>query len=128
MNLLPLAQLALNGLPNTAIDVMSPFFLRHGYDNDSLMEPTPHPDQTFEHPGKLAATDYARRLRDAQDFAQAAIASAQQRNEQNANGSSRHPERFKLETRSHLTYVISRPPNCLKSLRGNTTNMKSRLF
>ena len=33
------------------------------------------------HPGKINATKYLERLKDAQDFAQAAMASIQQRNE-----------------------------------------------
>lgn len=38
MELLPLAQLAMNSRPNTAIGGMSPFFLRHGYELDVLKQ------------------------------------------------------------------------------------------
>ncbi|KAI0999784.1 hypothetical protein K3495_g8416 [Podosphaera aphanis] len=116
MNLLPLAQLALNGRPNTAIGGMSPFFLRYGYHIDPLMEPTPHPDQTVQHPGKHAATDYARRLRDAQDFAQATMASVQQRNEQKANRSRRQPERFQVGDKIWLDLRHIKTPQLSKRL------------
>ena len=76
MNLLPMAQLALNGRPNSAIGRISPFFLRHGYELDPLMEPTPPLDQNLRHPEQLSATAYVQRLKYAQDFAQSAMASA----------------------------------------------------
>lgn len=85
VELLPMAQLALNGRPNSAIGGISPFFLRHGYNIDPLMEPTPDAKRLLRHPGSLSAEKYIKRLKDAQDFAQAAMASAQQRNESNGN-------------------------------------------
>lgn len=85
VDLLPLAQLALNSRPNSAIGGMSPFFLRHGYDLNPISEPTPLTEELSKHPGRRAAGEYVQRLRDAQDFAQAAMASVQQRNEENAN-------------------------------------------
>lgn len=81
MDLLPLAQLALNSGPNSAIEGISPFFLRNGYDLDSLMEPTPTQGPSSRHPGAFNRKKYVQRLKDAQDFAQATMASAQQRNE-----------------------------------------------
>ena len=72
-----MAQLALNGQPNIAIGGMSPFFLRHGYDIDPLMEPTPTSEELSRHPGRCSATNYLKRLKDAQDFAQASMTSAQ---------------------------------------------------
>ena len=94
IQLLPLAQLALNGRPNSAIGGLSPFFLRNGYEIDPIMEPTSTTNYTSRHPGHLSAVSYVQRLKDAQDFAQAAMASAQQRNEEFANRSCRLPERF----------------------------------
>ena len=91
-----MAQLALNTRPNSAIGGMGPFFLRHGYDLESLMEPSPTVYQNTRHPGRLSALKYVQKLRDAQDFAQAAMASAQQRNEANGNSMRRQPEKFNV--------------------------------
>ena len=81
MELLPLAQLAMNTRPNSAIGGMSPFFLRHGYELDALPEPTNTPNEKPKHPGQIKSLNYVQRLRDAQEFAQASMASAQQRYE-----------------------------------------------
>ena len=85
-NLRPLAQLALNSRLNSAIGNRSPFFLRNGYDLEPIGEPTPQ-NGKGRHPGVIGGQKFVQRLRDAQDFAQAAMASAQQRNETNANQS-----------------------------------------
>ena len=71
-----MAQLALNGRPNSAIGGMSLLFLRHGYEIDQIMESTANNDEKPRHPGKLCAEKLLKRLKDAQDFAQAAMASA----------------------------------------------------
>ena len=75
---------------------MSPFFLRYGYEIDPLMEPIPKQDENLRHPKKISAERYIQRLKDAQDFAQASMASNQQRSESNANRNRRQPERFKV--------------------------------
>ncbi|KAI0992306.1 hypothetical protein K3495_g15880, partial [Podosphaera aphanis] len=116
MNLLPMAQLALNGRPNSAIGGISPFFLRHGYELDPLMEPTPPLDQNLRHPGQLSATAYVQRLKDAQDFAQAAMASAQQRAEQNANRLRRQPEKFQVGDKVWLDLRHISTPQLSKKL------------
>ncbi|KAI1003077.1 hypothetical protein K3495_g5128 [Podosphaera aphanis] len=87
VELLPMAQLALDTRPNSAIVGMSPFFLRHGYDINPIQEPTT--EDILRHPGNISANKYVRRLKNAQDFAQAALATVQQRNEENANRSRR---------------------------------------
>lgn len=115
MDLLPMAQFALNSRPNSAIGGMSPFFLRHGYNIDPLMEPTP-PDGHLRHPGKRLATEYIQRLVEAQDFAQAAMASAQQRYEQNANKSRRQPERFQVGDKVWLDLRHISTPQLKKKL------------
>ena len=114
MSLLPMAQLALNGRPNTAIGGMSPFFLRHGYNIDPLLEPTP--GEVSRHPGRFCATNYLKRLKDAQDFAQAAMASAQQRNEENANKQRRQPERFSVGDKVWLDLRNIKTPQLSKKL------------
>ena len=78
MDLLPLAQLALNSRPNSAIGGMSPFFLRNGYDFEPLMEPNPQNQPMSRHPGAVKGKKYVERLKNAQEFAQAAMACAQQ--------------------------------------------------
>lgn len=116
MELLPLAQLALNGRPNSAIGGISPFFLRHGYEIDPLMQPTDQVNKTSRHPGTISAERYVQRLKDAQDFAQAAIASAQQRYESNANRNRRQPERFNVGDKVWLDLRNIRTPQLSKKL------------
>lgn len=91
-----MAQRALNARPNSAIGSMSPFFLRHGYHLNPLMKPTPTDKNKSCHPGKLAALKYVQRLKETTDFAQAAKASAQQRDVSSGNMLRRQPERFKV--------------------------------
>lgn len=116
MDLLPLAQLALNVRPNSAIGGMSPFFLRNGYNLEALMEPTPQDIDKSRHPGKLAGEKYVQRLRDAQEYAQAAMASAQQRNEANYNLLRRQPQRFKVGDKVWLNLRNIKTPQLSKKL------------
>lgn len=116
MSLLPMAQLALNARPNSTIGGMSPFFLRHGYEQDPLMEPTPPDKSKSRHPGRISALDYVKRLKDAQDFAQAAMASAQQRSEANANRFRRQPERFCVGDKVWLDLRHIKTPQLSKKL------------
>ncbi|KAI0994236.1 hypothetical protein K3495_g13946 [Podosphaera aphanis] len=81
---------------NCAIGGMSPFFLRHGYELDPLMEPAPPPDDKSRHPGRISEMNYVQRLKDAQDLAQDSMMSSQQRYEQNGNRIRRQPERFEV--------------------------------
>lgn len=50
MDPLPLAQLAANSRPYSAMDGISSFFLRNGLDLDSLMEQTPAKNNLSPHP------------------------------------------------------------------------------
>lgn len=111
-----MAQLALNARPNSAIGGMSPFFLRHGYNLDPLAEPTPSFKDVSKHPGRRSAQEYVQRLRDAQDFAQAAMASAQQRNEENANRFRRQPEQYKVGDKVWLDLRNVKTPQLSKKL------------
>ena len=61
MELLPLAQLAMNSRPNSAIGGISPFFLRNGYNIEPLMEPTPAGGPASRHPGTIDALKYVSR-------------------------------------------------------------------
>ncbi|KAI0992031.1 hypothetical protein K3495_g16155, partial [Podosphaera aphanis] len=116
MDLLPLAQLALNSRPNSAIGDLSPFFLRNGYNLDPLGEPAPQSENVSKHPGISSAQDYVKRLRDAQDFAQAAMASAQQRSESYANRLRRQPERFQVGDKVWLNLKNISTPQLSKKL------------
>lgn len=116
MDLLPLAQLALNSRPNSAIGGISPFFLRNGYDLDPLMEPTPEKQTSARHPGAIKGRKYVERLKNAQDFAQAAMASAQQRNEENGNLSRRQPDLFKIGDKVWLDLRNIKTPQLSKKL------------
>lgn len=116
VELLPMAQLALNGRPNSAIDGISPFYLRYGYNIDPLAEPTPKVKRSSRHLGTLSAERYISRLKDVQDFAQAAMASAQQRNEFNANQHRRQPERFKIGDNVWLDLKNINTPQLSKKL------------
>ena len=115
MDLLPLAQLAMNSRPNSAIGGLSPFFLRNGYHIDPLAEPSPDSKNISNHPGKIEGLRYVQTLKDAQDFAQAAMASAQQRAESYANSSRRQSEKFKVGDKVWLDLRnISTPQLCKK--------------
>ena len=70
MDLLPLAQMALNSRPSSAIGGKSPFFLRNGYNVEPLMEPTPADGSASRYSGSIDAQKYVQRSKDAQDFAQ----------------------------------------------------------
>lgn len=114
-SLLPLAQLALNSRPNSAIGNISPFFLRNRYDLEPIREPTPDQDSQH-HPGVIEGRKYMQRLRDAQDFAQAAMVSAQQRSESNANHLRQQSERFHVGDKVWLNLRNVKTPQLSKKL------------
>lgn len=74
------------------------------------------PGNKSHHPGIIAGEKYVQRLRDAQDFAQAAMASAQQRYEGNANKFRRQPERFKVGEKVWLDLRNVKTPQLSKKL------------
>lgn len=116
MDFLPLAQLTLNTRPSSNIGGMSPFFLRNGYNLGPLSEPTRSPESTSRHPGTIAAHEYIQRFKDAQEFSQAAMASAQQRSEINKNRNRRQPERFKVGDKVWLNLEHIQTPQLSKKL------------
>ena len=111
-----MAQLALNKRPNSALGGMSPSFLRHGYEIDPLTMPPIEDKKSLQHPGKLSAEKYVQRLKDAQDFAQAAMASAQQRYESSANRHRRQPEKFEVGDKLWLDLRNIKTPQFSKKL------------
>ena len=95
---------------------MSPFFLRHEYETDPIIEPTTNNDEKPRHLGKLSAEKFVKRLKDAQDFAQAAIASALQRSKSNANQTRRQPERFRVGDKVWVDLRNIKTPQLSKKL------------
>jgi len=82
--LLPMAQISLDNKPATSTGV-SPFFLSHGYDATEIVLPedlkTPNPQGTPQ----SRANAVVEKLTDARDFAESALAAAQQTQEHYAN-------------------------------------------
>lgn len=87
------------------------------------MEPTPVQGPSSRHPGAIKGKKYVQRLIDAQDFAQAAMASAQQRNEENGNLLRRQPERFKIGDKVWLNLQNINTPQLVElNVPGNIHN------
>lgn len=84
--LLPMAMLALNNR-NSSVTGLSPFFLTHGYHLEPIQQVK---NEKGAPPPARRAEDFVERLFEAQEYAQAAMAFAQQRMEEQAN-KSRHP-------------------------------------
>lgn len=92
---LPLAQIALDNRPATSTGI-SPFFLTHGYDADAIttIEETARPRRsTTPHAAGLAIVE---KFQEAQEFAQSAMAVAQQRQEHYANQQREVPHTYKV--------------------------------
>ncbi|KHJ32121.1 hypothetical protein EV44_g3269 [Erysiphe necator] len=83
------------------------------------MEPTQVLDNISRrpgHPGRLSAVKYMERLKKAQDFAQPAMASVQQRYEDNANKFRLQPEVFKVGDKVWLDVKNIKTPQLSKKL------------
>ena len=91
-SMLPSAMLAINNR-NTIIG-MSPFFLTHGYHAEPIQQ-TQICIKRRSVPAKRAE-DFIKRLVDAQEYAQAAMATVQQRMESSANLKRQPQERFQI--------------------------------
>jgi hypothetical protein len=78
--LLPTAMVAINGKDSSL--GISPFFLTHGYHPEPIQQVVEDQDAS---PPARAAEEFVKRLHLAEEFAQAAMASAQQRMEDQAN-------------------------------------------
>ncbi|KAI1007829.1 hypothetical protein K3495_g399 [Podosphaera aphanis] len=90
-DLLPCAMLAINNRTSSAIG-MSPFFADHGYHVDPIQQI--EEIGTLTEPAKRAQI-FVKRLREAEELAQAAMASAQHRMEEYSNRSRKEAEKFK---------------------------------
>ncbi|KAI0997026.1 hypothetical protein K3495_g11161 [Podosphaera aphanis] len=82
-SMLPTAQLAINNRDST-VSNLSPFFLEHGYHDDPIELKSPPIKGTKSTPGKRAE-NFVTRILEAQEFAAAAMAVAQQAMEEQAN-------------------------------------------
>ena len=88
--MLPSAMLAINN--RKTVIGLSPFFLTHGYHAEPINQ-IRHSAEKSSTPAKRAK-EFVERLRDAQEFAQAAMASVQQRMESSANNKRQPQQRF----------------------------------
>ena len=111
-DLLPCAMLALNNRNSAALG-MSPFFAEHGYHAEpiQLVDEIATPSQ----PAKRANV-FVQRLREAQELAQAAMASSQSRMEEYANKTRNEAEIFKVGDRVWLNLKNIQTPQLSKKL------------
>ncbi|KAI0991093.1 hypothetical protein K3495_g17094, partial [Podosphaera aphanis] len=82
-SMLPSAQLAINNKDNASTG-LSPFFLEHGYHIDPIQQIQPNTSEHKSTPSKRAEK-FMSRIIDAQEYASAAMAAAQQQMEEQAN-------------------------------------------
>ncbi|KAJ6436050.1 hypothetical protein O9K51_11425 [Purpureocillium lavendulum] len=92
-DLLPVVTTALNNRDATATG-MSPFFFTHGYHMDPIQLKEDRPAATK--PGQKIAEDFVARIQEASDWAQAAIAWAQDRQERAANKHKKAAPNYKV--------------------------------
>jgi transposase InsO family protein/predicted aspartyl protease len=92
--LLPMAQIALDNRPAASTGI-SPFFLSHGWHPETISLPDNVQHQDENQDPTTRAEVAARKMQDARDFAEAALASAQQSQEYYANQSRSVPASFK---------------------------------
>ena len=108
--LLPSAQLALNNR-NSSISGLSPFFLEHGYHVEPIQQKHPTSKVAQSKPAKLAE-DFLSRLREAQEYASAAMAAAQMAMEEQANKKRNPSPQFRIGDKVwlHLKNVQTTQP------------------
>ncbi|KAI0992594.1 hypothetical protein K3495_g15591 [Podosphaera aphanis] len=110
--LLPCAMLALNNRTSASLG-MSPFFMEHGYNVEPIQQVEPLVQPT--EPAKRA-TRFVKRLREAEELAQAAMASSQHRMEEYANQKRKESEIFKVGDRVWLNLRNIQTPQLSKKL------------
>lgn len=121
-SLLPSAMLAINNRDN--ILGLSPFFITHGYHAEPIEQASP-PTKKLSFPAKKAQ-DFVNRLMDAQEYAQAAMAAAQQRMEYSANQKRQPQELYKIGDRVWLNLKNIQTPQLSKKL--SWVNAKYRII
>lgn len=115
--LLPMAQLAINNRDSSI--GMSPFFLTHGYHVEPIqqqqIELSNEERKKLSPPEKLAQ-DFVERIKLGEDFAAAAMASAQERMEDSANRRRAPAERFEVGDKVWLNLRNIKNPQPKKKL------------
>lgn len=96
-DLTPMAMLAINNRDATSTGI-SPFFATHGYHVDlaGAVEETDQPLRTLGESPVAKAEAFVARLKETTEFAQAAIAAAQERQEEYANRARQVAEQFRV--------------------------------
>ncbi|KAI0996107.1 hypothetical protein K3495_g12074 [Podosphaera aphanis] len=111
-SMLPSAMLAINNR-DTVIG-LSPFFLTRGYHAEPIHQVPPLPTKVSS-PSKRAQ-EFVERLKDAQEYAQAAMASVQQRMESSANKKRQPQQRFEVGDLVWLNLKNIKTPQLSKNL------------
>lgn len=124
-NLLPIAELAANNR-NSSTTGFSPFFLTHGYEIDPIEIKEDIIDLTSEVAPAQKAIRLVSKLRQAQQMAEAAMATAQQAQEVAANRSRAPSPEYKVgdKVRLNLRHVQTDRP--CKSSTGYTESIQSQ--
>ena len=111
-DLLACAMLAINNRTSTRLG-MSPFYAQHGYNVEPIEIKEPVGKATG---ASKRATNFVKRLVEAQELAQASMASAQERMEHNANKSRKEADIFKPGDRVWLNLKNIQTPQLSKKL------------
>ncbi len=115
-DLLPGAMLALNNREHSAIK-MSPFFLNHGYNVTPIaLAETTETAEPALHEKEQAANALVSKMQEAVEYAQAALAAAQDRYEESANARRKPAERFEVGDKVWLSMANYRTPRPSKKL------------
>ncbi|KAI0991602.1 hypothetical protein K3495_g16585, partial [Podosphaera aphanis] len=112
--MLPSAQLAINNRDNTSTG-LSPFFLEHGYHVEPIQLTQEISSKSLTTPANRAQK-FMSRLVEAQEYASAAMAAAQQRMEENANKSRNPAPQFRVGDKVWLCLKNIQTPQPKKKL------------
>ncbi|KAI0992229.1 hypothetical protein K3495_g15957, partial [Podosphaera aphanis] len=112
--MLPTAQLALNNRDNSTTN-LSPFFLSHGYHADPIQLKPQRVDNASS-PTAKRADKFLDRIRQAQEFAAAAMAAAQQNMEEQANRSRSPAIKYQVGDKVWLSLKNIQTPQAKKKL------------
>ena len=120
--LLAAAMLAINNRNATSIGI-SPFFLPHGYDLDLLdLAKGQEELRTTVNSPVARGEEFVAKLKEAVEVAQAAMATAQELQEECANRARQVAEQFRVEIRYDCDSTTSKPTDPRRSSTGGTPN------
>ncbi|KAI1002162.1 hypothetical protein K3495_g6046 [Podosphaera aphanis] len=114
--MLPLTQLAINNRDCSSVG-LSPFFLEHGYHVEPVQQVSPI-DKRSSIPPTKRAQNFVARIREAQEYAAAAMATAQQLMEENANKKRSSAPMLRVGDKFWLNLKNIHTPQPKRSLRG----------